>query len=64
MNNSEADRRSHRFASGIGIKKTHTNGTKTLLHKNPSLMDADCLDGPIITHVHRGAAPEVYAAAR
>ena len=55
MNDSEADRRSHRFASGVGVAKTNTNGTTTIT-------DKDVLDGPVITHVHRGTAPEVYAA--
>ena len=57
MNNSEANRQSHRFASGVGIAKTNTNGTQTLT-------DKDVLSSPVIMHVYQAAAPEVYAAAR
>ena len=62
MNDSEANRRSLRFASGVGIAKTNKLLNKTSKGKNVE-PNKYYLSGPIITHVHKGVAPEVYDAA-
>ena len=56
----EANRRSPRFASGVGIAKMNkaSKGKKV----EPT-NDNVYLSGPVITHVRKGVAPEVYAAA-